>query len=409
MAACNSNASQSKGSGKEPQGTVRILMEEVPDTTIVQKMAKSFEKQYPKIHIKIDSMNYGQMHDKAVTSFLAPKARYDVIAADSPWMYDFSKAGYLKPLDHRIKKLGSKYKYDDFFKSMRQINEVKGKTYGVPFYNYALGITYRKDLFKKADLKPPSTLDDYVHDAIKLTTKNRAGVAMQPQRGDKIFWEYANYLLSLGGRFVNDKGKITLNSDAARKALKQYIKTYKKAAPKNSLDWEFDQAKRAMSNNKAAMMTSYNWMLPSLNDPNGSAGQLAGKFSLAKFPGPRSVLAGWSWAIPKNTNTDEASWKFIRWITSPRQSKKRVIKGGAPVRESVLHDKKVWKKGYGKEYYETLQKILGESVPVGVGPHANEMIDDVGTELNKAVSGKEGVDQAISKAAKKARNDRRGK
>lgn len=406
LVATLSGCGPSSDSGSDHGGSnkVRILMEEVPDTAIVQKMVDSFNKEHPDITIDIQSMNYGQMRDKLITSFLAPTPTYDLIVTDSPWMYDFAKGGYLKPLDSRLDSVASDYDYKDFTEPLRKIGEVDGKTYGIPFYNYALGIIYRKDLFKDANISVPTTLDEYVDDAKALTNKEHAGVAMQPQRGDKIFWEWANFLLAAGGSITDADNKVTLDSPEARTALKKYIEVYKNAAPANSLNWEFDQAQRAVASGKAAMMTSYNWMLPSLNDPDGPAGDLAGKFALAKFPGDKSVLASWDWSIPSNSSASDAAWTFINWITSPKQGKQRVIEGGAPVRSSTLKDHEVWEKGPGEAYFTTLQSILEKAEPLGVGPHAGQMVDDIGTELNSAVAGSKTVDEAITAAAKAAQN-----
>ena len=55
---------QSTGSGeiaKDTSGTVRILMENVPDTDIVKSMVPDFNKDYPNIKIDIETLTYDQM------------------------------------------------------------------------------------------------------------------------------------------------------------------------------------------------------------------------------------------------------------------------------------------------------------------------------------------------------------
>ena len=157
------------------------------------------------------------------------------------------------------------------------------------------------------------------------------------------------------------------------------------------------------------MMMSYNWMLPTLNDPDGPAGDLAGKFGLAEVPGGKAVLGAWYWSIPANSANKEAAWTFVQWLTSPQQDIERVSMGGAPVRNSVMENKKVWEQGYGESYYKTVQAILQDSAPLADGPHAEEMIQVVGTELNAAVAGQQSVDQAITRAANQAEEVKKGK
>jgi multiple sugar transport system substrate-binding protein len=403
MAACGGGSSSSSGGGgggagttdpAKVKGTVRVIMEEVPDTDIVKSLLPEFHKEYPGVDVKIEALPYDQMRDRIVSSFLASSPTYDLIAVDNPWMTDFAKGGFLQPLDERI---AAKQGFDqqDFSKPLRDIAEVGGKTYGIPFYNYALSLVYRTDLYRKAGLTPPKTLDELKQAAAKLDAGGRAGIAMQPQKGYKIFEEWGNYLLAAGGSIQDASGKVTLDSPQARQALQTYIDIYKSSAPKNSLNWAFDEAIRSVSSDKAAQLISYNWTLPTVKK--------SGKpFSIAEVPGGRAILGAWYWGVPANSATKDAAWSFVSWLTSKQHEKERVIKGGAPVRNSALDDPEVWKQGLGEDYYKTVKSILQDAVPLADGPNAEEMINVVGEQLNAAVAGQKSVDEAISTAASEA-------
>jgi multiple sugar transport system substrate-binding protein len=408
VAGCGGGGGGGKKAGNvapsKVSGTVKVIMEEVPDTDVVKSLLPEFNKQYPNVKVKVQAMPYDQMRDRIVSSFLSPKPTFDMIIVDNPWMYDFASGGFLTPLDDRISSTKG-FDYNDFSEPLRNIAEVNGKTYGVPFYNYALALIYRSDLYKKAGLKPPTTLDELKSDADKLNAGGQAGIAMQPQKGYKVFEEWGNFLFGAGGSIQDAQNKVTLDSPQARTALQNYIQLYKADAPKNSLNWAFDEALRAVAGGKAAQMVSYNWMLPTLNKPSGPAKEsLRGKFALAEVPGGKAILGAWFWAIPKNSRNQDAAWAFISWIASKEHEKERVIAGGAPVRNSAMSDPEVWKKGYGESYYRTVRKILSDAAPLADGPNAEEMINVVGEQLNSAVAGQESVDQAIGQAAKRAKD-----
>ena len=408
IAGCGGNGGNDKkaaapASPGKVSGTVKVVMEEVPDTDVVKGLLADFNKKYPNVKVKIEAMPYDQMRDRIVSSFLAPDPTYDMIIVDNPWMYDFASGGFLQPLDDRIKAT-SGFDYEDFSEPLRKIAEVKGKTYGIPFYNYGLALIYRSDLYKKAGLEPPKTLDELRQASDKLKTAQMAGIAMQPQKGYKVFEEWGNYLFGAGGSIQDDQNNVTLDSPEARTALEKYIALYKADAPKNSLNWAFDEALRAVAGGKAAQMISYNWMLPTLNKPDGPAKSLHGKFSVAEVPGGKAILGAWYWAIPKNSRTSDAAWAFISWLTSKAHERDRVIAGGAPVRNSVMDDPQVWKQGYGEQYYKTVKSILEDAAPLANGPNAEEMINVVGEQLNAAVAGQKSVDQAITDAAKQAKD-----
>jgi ABC-type glycerol-3-phosphate transport system substrate-binding protein len=378
--------------------TLSAIMEEVPDTDIVLELIEEFEAGHEGITIEVEALPFDQMRDRIVTSALAPSPTYDIVVVDNPWMVDFVNGEYLLPLNDYIDGTDG-YDYDDFAQPLREIGVVDDMTYGVPFYNYALSLIYRTDVIDT----PPDDIEAYqefVADA--STAGDLAGLAMQPQRGYKIFEEWANWLYAYGGSLTDDSGEVILDSPEAREALEAYIATYEQAAPADSLNWGFDEALRAVAGGEAATMISYNWMLPTLNDPEGPAGDLAGEFGVAEVPGGKAALGSWSWAITNNSEQPDEAWEFISWLTSPEIDQQRVISGGAPTRMSVLADEAVWEQGFGQDYYETVAAILEDAEPLASGPNAEEVIEVVGTHLNAAVAGEETVDEAISSAAAEA-------
>ncbi len=390
----------SSGIGDVPtdtNATVRVLMENVPDTDIVKGLVGQFNQKYPDIDVKIETMTFDQMRDRLVSSFQASTAAYDLIVVDNPWMDDFAEAGFLEPLNDRIASTTG-YEPEDFFASLTDITEVDGTTYGVPFYNYALGYIYNTADLTAAGLAAPSDLDALVSTSQRLKTADRAGIAMQPQRGYKIFEEWANWLFAAGGSIYDEDGKPTLDTPEAARALEAYIETYKTAAPANSLSWGFDEAFRSVSSGKSASMIGYNWNLPALNDPEGASGERAGQFALAPIPGGKSALGSWSWAIPANSGAADAAWAFASWVTSPEVDALRVADGGAVIRQSSLTAPLVLADGYGADYYKTVGEILADAAPLTQGQGGEEMIQAVGTELNDAAAGNKSVADALRDA-----------
>jgi multiple sugar transport system substrate-binding protein len=389
---------ESSGVGNVPKdtsGTVRILMENVPDTDIVKSLVPEFNKDYPNVKVDIETLTYDQMRDKLVSSFQSSSPTYDLVIVDNPWMVDFANAKFLQPLDARVKDT-TDYDPQDFFPALNEIATVDGVRYGVPFYNYALGYLYNTDDLSQARQQVPTSLDQLVATSKALKSGNRAGIAMQPQRGYKIFEEWGNWLFAAGGSIYDADGKITLNTPQAKQALNAYIDTYRTAAPPNSLNWAFDEAFRSVSGGQAASMISYNWNLPALNEPG--SGPLAGKFKLAPIPGGKQVLGSWSWAIPTNSGASDAAWAFASWITAKPHDVARTEKGGAAIRQSTLENPAVLAGTYGADYYNTVKEIIANSSPLSQGPSGEEMIQAVGTELNEAVAGTKSVDDALAAA-----------
>ena len=385
--------------------TVRILMEAVPDTDRVKDLIDDFNAVYPNITIEIEALAFDQMRDKLIASFQSAEPTYDLIVADNPWMDDFAPAGFLQPLDGRIANTPD-FDYEDFFGPLREIADVDGVTYGVPFYNYALGYLYNEQALAAAGVAVPTSLDELVATSKALTAGDKTGLAMQPQRGYKIFEEWANFLFAAGGSIYNADGSGALDSAEAEAALNAYVDLYNNAAPENSLNWAFDEAFRSVSTGASAAMVSYNWNLPALNSPD--SGDLAGSFKLAPMPGGKQVLGSWTWAIPTNSAAADASWAFVSWLTSKEVDVQRVIAGGAAIRQSTLEDSRVLSEGFGADYYDAVKAILSNAAPLSEGAGGEEMIQAVGTELNEAVAGTKTVKDALA-AANEAINRIQGK
>ena len=399
-------AEESESAASAEEITLNVIIEQVPDYDIVAELTKDFEAENPGIKVVFDAMPYDAMRDKILTSFLAPEGTYDIIIVDNPWMDEFPAAGFLTELNDYIDNTPG-YNFDDFAGPVSELTIHDGVITAIPYYNYALGLIVRQDLFDDADLQAkfqseynralaaPETLDEYLEVGKFFNDNGVYGAAMQPQRGYKILEEWKNWLYAEGGNLTDSDGNVVINSPGAKAALEKYIEMYETAAPPDSLNWGFDDAQRSMASGESATMMSYNWMLPTLNNPEGDAGDLAGNFALYPVPGGKGVLGAWYWAIPSNSKNKDAAWEFISWVTSPEIDKQRVIKGGAPIRNSVLEDSEVWEQGYGESYYKTVLAILNDCEPLARGVHADEISNEVGTFLNSAVAGEMTVDEAL--------------
>ena len=85
--------------------TIRILMEAVPDTRYIQDLLPQFEEQSG-IDVEIEAISYIDMHSKLVPQLISPQGSYDLIVVDFYWVGEFTKAGWLMPLDDLVARDG---------------------------------------------------------------------------------------------------------------------------------------------------------------------------------------------------------------------------------------------------------------------------------------------------------------
>jgi len=391
--------------------TLRMLMEDVPDTHIIEPYLPEFEAATG-IEVEFEIVQYLDMHTKLVPQFLAPQSSYDVIVVDNYWAGEFPSAGWLEPLDKYVK--GDKFDISHYIPSMLNMvgyypirgDTSKRKLYMIPFYNYTMALIYRNDLTPELankykslygkEIEVPSTLDEYVK--LCKFMQDYSGIygsAMQAGRGDPIVMEWSNYLFALGGDYYDKNWNVTINDSTSIKAIKYYMENVKYGAPRGALNFNLDDAFRIMSQGKAWSMISYNWMVAALDDPEQS--KVAGKITIAPMPGEKSLAGAWGWAIAHNTPYKEEAWKFISWVESFDIVKKRALNGGAPTRSDVLLDTDVLKK---YPWFKIVDEILKHSKPVPEFQYSTQMVEVVGRELS--LIGAEGKDpqKAMDEAAK---------
>ena len=159
--------------------TLRIVMEEIPDSHLVAALARDFQREHAGTDVQVEIMHYDFMLDLILGSIREPGPPNGVVIFDNPWTSDFARGGLLRPVDDLLKDT-PELDWDDFAPALRDAAILDGRTWGVPFYTWSFGLIYRTDLYRKAGLVPPRTLAELAGNAAALTTADTAGIAMQP-------------------------------------------------------------------------------------------------------------------------------------------------------------------------------------------------------------------------------------
>lgn len=388
--------------------TLHALMEDVPETAIIEKMLPEFEKKTG-ITVRFEKVGYGDMHDKLVPQLVSGKSYYNLLEVDFLWAGEFPAAGWLENLKPYAEKSG--FDTSVFIPStMKLLGDTKDAMPLIPMYNYSMGLIYRTDLlrdptlkaeYKKQtgqDLEVPKTLAEYVKIAKFMKAQGKVdGAAMQGQKGDPNSMEFSNYLFSAGGEYLNADNKVVLDSEAGKTALGLYKDAINNAAQTGALSATLDDTMRLMCAGDAFSMVTYWWMLPQIDNAK-SCPNVAGKVALTVMPGGHGESGGWGWGIPKNIPQDEkdAAWKFIIWVQSKDVAVARALEGHAPVRADVYTDPKVLAKF--PFYKEAMQVVeSGKSFPIFT--YSAQYEDTLGTQLSLAASGEKSVPDALSAAA----------
>ncbi len=397
------------GSARAETVTLRALMEDVPETHIIEKLLPEFEKETG-IKVEFEKVGYGDMHDKLATQLVSPESYYNLLEVDFLWAGEFPAAGWLvdlKPLAER-----DKLDLNEFIPSMLDLLGRTDKAIPIlPMYNYSMGLLYRTDLLEdpklkeaykaefNTELKLPETLEDYVQVAKFMKAKaGVAGAAMQSQRGDPNSMEFSNYLFSSGGAYLDADRKVVLDSPEAVKALTIYVDAIKNAAQQGALSATLDDTMRLMCSGEAFSMVTYWWMLPQMDDAE-KCPKVSGKVGLSVMPGGHGESGGWGWGIPANTSPESqaAAWTFIKWVQSQKIGVERALDGHAPVSAAVYSDPAVLAK---YPFYKQALDVVASGKSFPIFAYSAQYEDVPGTQVSQASGGEITPEAAIKASAK---------
>ncbi len=112
---------------------------------------------------------------------------------------------------------------DTFSKKALDLVSADGKATGIPSDGWGQLLIYRKDLFEKAGLTEPKTLDDVMAAAEKLNGDGMAGITLATKAGDGFTAEtFEHVALAQGCQLTNGDGNVTFDTPQCVEALRWY-------------------------------------------------------------------------------------------------------------------------------------------------------------------------------------------
>lgn len=284
---------------------------------VVDEAIAAFTAEHPNITIEQSQGTWGEGHAQVMTALVTGTAP-DIIQTGGAWAPEFVSMGAFVPIED----LAPAGFLDQFVPAAFTAVQMDGKTYGLPWEGATWAMFYRTDLFEEAGLdptKPPTTWDELVEYAKKLTTEDRWGLVF-PAKG----WEPADFFMPFlwqAGCKIAEPAGSTWKSDfdapeclEATKFYYDLINTHK-VVPQNITGYDWEEAMKAFAEGKAAMMFGGMWVVASLQQGNP---ELDGKWATATMPaGPAGQAAlGYpnTLHIAKQSKHQKEAWEFVQFF-----------------------------------------------------------------------------------------------
>jgi multiple sugar transport system substrate-binding protein len=382
---------------KKYSGTkLEAILAKGPRGDNFQKHIKEFTE-LTGIQVESEQIPEQQQRQKCVIELASGKPSFDVVHLSyHVQKRQFEKAGWLADITPFMKDptlTAPDLVESDFSAAgLSYAKNDKGQMLSLPWSVDYFILYYNKEIFAKAGVQPPKTLDEMNALAEKLTD-TKAGIFGYVGRGLKnanmTLW--TNYFLNYGGEFLDKAGNILTDGPEAVEATKAYVRS-NKSSPPGVAGFNWMESLAAFAQGRAAMWVDGVGWAPGVENPNSS--RVVGKVGYTMVPaGPKgqySATYGDGIGIPAACTKKEAAYLLCQWVVSKTQGSRLVqAGGGVSFRNSVLNDPEV-QKGVTlpKEWFQSVLdagKISKLGLPVII-PVA-EFRDLVGAAVTATLAG----------------------
>lgn len=293
------------------------------------------------VTVKHDPIDFAGQVQKTTATLAGDTGTYDVVETYSFVVPDLAKRGKLVPLDDLFAKYKDTYALDDIDESLREAMSYEGKLYGLPMQTQVLTMVYRKDLFEKNSLTPPTTFDELREVSKKLQDSGdmKYPLALPWSASADISTGYKATLNSLGKNFVADDGTTpnftTAESTQAFEEMKSLLPFMDPQAT------TFDQPKvqQQLYNGSAAIGIMFSGRMNDLVQEKNT--KLFDQFAFAAPPAVEEggkqygALSVDGWSIPFNTKVDKDLLFQLLGSSVSEEASKASIPAAYPARKGL--------------------------------------------------------------------------
>ncbi|MBN9178195.1 MAG: sugar ABC transporter substrate-binding protein [Microbacterium sp.] len=369
---------------------------ELPDGQF-RALIDTFEEENPGITVNLVSGPYASTKEQLFAG-AASGTMPDVVGLDGAWVNDFASQGVIANLTDLMKDAG----YDD--SQLASQIQVDGSTYMIPVVNFVYPMFTNDDLLAKAGVSaPPSTRTEFADAAkkVKALGGDVSGwvlpLSLEAPNGvqnDVMSWVWAS-----GGSMLKDGNPDLTNKDVA--SATDYIQGLWNdgvIAPGSFTMKEQDKVEE-FTNGRVGMMIDSLAHINLIRESNPDL-----KFSISAIPaedgytGERGIpYASWGIGVAENSAHKDAAFKLVQFLMSEKvNSELSTMAKAFPGNTASTPDF-----SDSDELFEKAFEIYKAGYPANefTGlPVAEDLMRQLGEQLQSALDGQQSMDDALTKA-----------
>ncbi|MFI1356539.1 ABC transporter substrate-binding protein [Streptomyces sp. NPDC020898] len=298
LTACGGNTGRSSGGSS---GTNLTQYFHAYGEAGTEQAIKKYAKAYDKANVTTQWITSADFESKLFATLLTKNA---------PDLFEFHpqiqmiKSGQVADLTDIIEPVKA-----DFNPADIKSHTVDGKIYGVRMIDDPQFFFYRKSMLEQAKVEVPTTLDELMEAAAKLTTNKVKGLYM----GNDLHNVIRPMIWSAGADTLNEKNEIAYHTDGVIEGIKKMRKLFTSGdlllgAPTESWD------PSSLNQGLCAIQFCGMWAMPGIQAALGD--------DWGVFPFPKTIDSGkpsvynggWSMFVNAKSENVEAAKEYVKWL-----------------------------------------------------------------------------------------------
>jgi multiple sugar transport system substrate-binding protein len=413
LSACGGNSpSNSTNNGQDPsvlssskQYTVDFweVFGTGANKTALEGLTKQYMQKHPNVKVNLQAYDSYTTLQTKLNAAIAGKQPPAIAQVYESGASKYQQTGQIVSLQPYIAGQNglSESEIGDFYPSLLNTGKIDGTQYTLPFNKSNEALYYNADILKQLNLKPPTTLNEFVDVLTKVTKSGqRWGLSITPSVD-----EWAILYKALGGKaFTSQDGKDTgfdkgNDKTYAKQALDLLAPLVKSGAVHVTQGYSWQNDFIAQKSVFAlSTIASYPFLDAGIKN--------AFKFDEAAIPagpaGSYTVLFGTNLALFKGVSDDNrtAAWDYLKFLTGKEANTSFVKQTGyMPVRKSVFNSSEL------QAYYNQVParkvgpEMIDNAFVPSILPGWQSCRDNVTNEFTGVLKGQSSSDDALTKMA----------
>lgn len=369
---------------------------ELPDGEF-RALIDKFEEENPGITVELVSGPYASTKEQLFAG-AASGTMPDVVGLDGAWVNDFASQGVIADLTA----LMEENDYDD--SQLASQIQVDGSTYMIPVVNFVYPMFTNDDLLAQAGVDaPPTNRSEFADAAAKVSALGGdvsgwvLPLSLETPNGvqnDVMSWVWAS-----GGSMLKD-GQPDLTNDDVTSAVDYIGDLWDDGViASGSFTMKEQDKVEEFTNGRAGMMIDSLAHINLIRETNPDL-----KFSISALPaedgydGERGIpYASWGIGVAENSENKDAAFKLVEFLMSEETNSElstmaNAFPGNSESVPAFVEDDELFKKAF-----EIYQAGYPANEFTGL-PVAEELMRQLGEQLQSAFDGQQSIDDALKKA-----------